>query len=176
MRNYLIIGANSAIGKAIVKNLNQDGNTIYGTWHKNEPDLSGDQIHLHQFDGSEGNIDLNFLPNELHGVVYCPGSINLKPFNRFEPKDFIDDFNFQVVGAVKVIQAALPKLKKADQSSVVFFSTVAVQQGFNFHAQVAASKGAIEGLTRSLAAELSPKIRVNAVAPSLINAPLRKIR
>jgi NAD(P)-dependent dehydrogenase (short-subunit alcohol dehydrogenase family) len=94
------------------------------------------------------------------------------PFNRIASKDFIKDYNLQVVGAVKVIQAALPKLKESKNGSIVLFSTVAVQLGLNFHSLVASSKGAIEGLTKALAAELAPTIRVNCIAPSLTNTPL----
>jgi NAD(P)-dependent dehydrogenase (short-subunit alcohol dehydrogenase family) len=110
--------------------------------------------------------------DQVDGLVYCPGSIDLKPFGRIKPEQFIKDYELQVLGAVKCIQAVLPKLKKADNPSVVLFSTVAVQNGFNFHSLVASSKGAIEGLTRSLAAEFAPKIRVNAIAPSLTDTPL----
>lgn len=101
-----------------------------------------------------------------------PGSINLLPFHRFKAEDFIQDYQLQAVGAVKVIQAVLPKLKKSEQASIILFSTVAVQSGYTFHSQVAASKGAIEGLTKSLAAEFAPQIRVNAIAPSLTQTPL----
>jgi len=108
----------------------------------------------------------------LDGLVYCPGSINLKPFHRIKPEAFVDDFNLQVVGAIKAAQAALPLLKKGTNPSIVLFSTVAVQSGFPFHSQVAASKGALEGLTRALAAEFAPTIRVNCIAPSITDTPL----
>ena len=117
-------------------------------------------------------LDLSILPEAIDGVVYCPGSINLLPFHRIKLDAFRADFELQVMGAIKIIQTILPHLKKSISASIVFFSTVAVQSGFNFHTQVAASKGAIEGLTRSLAAELAPKIRVNAIAPSLTDTPL----
>ena len=84
----------------------------------------------------------------------------------------MNDFNLQVIGAIKVIQAIMPKLKKAENASIVLFSTVAVQTGFSFHSQVSASKGAIEGLTKALAAEFAPKIRINCIAPSLTDTPL----
>lgn len=120
----------------------------------------------------DDNSDLNFLPEIIHGLVYCPGSISLRPFARIKPEDFLQDYNLNVVGAIKILQAALPKLKAAEQASVVLFSTVAAQLGLNFHTQVAASKGAVEGLTKALAAELSPKVRVNCIAPSLTDTPL----
>ena len=117
-------------------------------------------------------FDPDYLPNELDGLVYCPGSINLKPFARIKPEEFTEDFNLQVGGAIRVVQAVLPRLKASEAASVVFFSTVAVQSGFNFHTQVSASKGALEGLTRALAAEMAPTIRFNCIAPSLTDTPL----
>jgi NAD(P)-dependent dehydrogenase (short-subunit alcohol dehydrogenase family) len=117
-------------------------------------------------------INIDFLPEILDGIIYCPGSINLRPFERIKPADFVSDFNLQVIGAVKLIQAVLPRLKKSNRASITLFSTVAVQNGLPFHSQVAASKGAVEGLTRALAAELAPTIRVNCIAPSLTDTPL----
>jgi len=108
----------------------------------------------------------------IDGLAYCPGSINLKPFTRFKEEDFINDFKLQAVGAAKTIKALIPALKQSKQPSIVLFSTIAVQKGFAFHSQVAMSKGAIEGLTKALAAEFAPHIRINAIAPSLTNTPL----
>ena len=108
----------------------------------------------------------------LAGLVYAVGSINLKPLPRLTPADFEADFRLNAEGAALAVQAALPGLKAAETASVVLFSTVAVAQGFASHASVAMAKGAVEGLTRALAAELAPKIRVNAVAPSLTRTPL----
>lgn len=99
-------------------------------------------------------------------------NFNLRPFERIKPIDFANDYNLQVIGSIKVIQAVAAKLKNADNPSIVLFSTVAVQTGLPFHTQVPASKGAIEGLTKALAAEYAPKIRVNAIAPSLTDTPL----
>ena len=112
------------------------------------------------------------LPDVLDGVFYAPGSINLKPFHGLKPDDFRAEFELNVMGAIRVLQAVLPRLKKAGQASVVLASTVAVQQGMPFHSSIAASKGALEGLVRSLAAEWAPHIRVNAIAPSLTDTPL----
>ncbi len=105
-------------------------------------------------------------------MVYLPGTISLRPFTRIKPADFIKDYEINLVGAVKIIQQLVPNLKKGGQSSVVLFSTVAVQTGMGFHSLVASSKGAIEGLTKALAAELAPSIRVNCIAPSLTDTPL----
>jgi NAD(P)-dependent dehydrogenase (short-subunit alcohol dehydrogenase family) len=104
--------------------------------------------------------------------VYCPGSVVLKPFARIKAEDFAADYQLQVIGAVKILQTCMPKMKNAGNASVVLFSTVAVQTGFNFHSLVASSKGAVEGLTRALAAELAPRIRINCIAPSITDTPL----
>ncbi len=172
MSNYLIVGASSGIGQRLALQLAEAGHQVYGTYYKNLPDSENEAIHYVYLNVLDEIISLDFLPGTLAGIVYCPGSINLKPFERIKPGSFTDDFNLQVAGAIKVIQAVLSKSKNSDNSSIVLFSTVAVQTGLPFHAQVAASKGAIEGLTRALAAEFSPKIRVNCIAPSLTDTPL----
>jgi len=171
MRNYLIIGGSSGIGKELVSILEKKGNNITSTYNTNEVG-SRENVNFFKLDVNQDELSLENLPDEIHGLAYCPGAINLKPFTRFKEEDFLEDFKFQVLGATKIIQQLLPKLKKSGNASIVLFSTVAVQSGFNYHSQVAMSKGAIEGLTRSLAAELAPSIRVNAVAPSLTNTNL----
>lgn len=171
MGNYLIIGGSSGIGKELAKQLKHEGHHVYATYRNTQPDRNTG-IEYHHLDVLDENRSLDFVPETLDGIAYCPGSINLKPFARIRPESFTEDFNLQVVGAIRAIQSVLPNLKKAENASVVLFSTVAVQSGFNFHTQVAASKGAIEGLTRALAAELAPGIRVNCIAPSLTDTPL----
>lgn len=168
MKNILVVGASSGIGKSLIERLQQEGHNAIGTYRSN----AAADSQFHHLDVLDEEVDLNFLPETLDGLVYCPGSINLKPFARLKPTAFEEDYRLQVIGAIKVLQAALKPLKKSEGASVVFFSTVAVQAGFNFHAQVAASKGALEGLTRALAAEFAPKIRVNCIAPSLTDTPL----
>lgn len=170
MKNILIIGAGSGIGNASTKMLAQN-HTIYGTFNKSNPEPI-DNVSFHHLDVLSSSYDFSFLPECIDGLVYCPGAINLKPFTRIKPEDFRDDYELQVLGAIKTIQALLPKLKSSNSPSIVLFSTVAVQMGFNFHSLVSASKGAIEGLTRALAAEFAPKIRVNCIAPSITNTPL----
>ncbi len=172
MSTYLIIGASSGIGKRLAEQLVNSGQRVYATYFKNKPEANAGLPDYHYLNVLEENISLDFLPESLDGLVYCPGSINLRPFERIKPSDFVADFNLQVTGAIKIIQMALPGLKKAKNGSIVLFSTVAVQTGFPFHTQVSASKGAIEGLTRALAAEFAPKIRVNCIAPSLTDTPL----
>jgi len=170
MANYLIIGGSSGIGKAVANQLSNKNHQVFATYHQHL--IESPSIHYHPLDVLSESIDLDFVPDTLDGIVYCPGSINLKPFHRIKPTAFIEDYQLQVVGAIKIIQAVLPKLKKSNQAAILFFSTVAVQTGFNFHTQVAASKGAIEGLTKALAAEFAPTIRVNCIAPSLTDTPL----
>lgn len=172
MRNYVIIGGSSGIGKELVKILVGQGNNIFATYHNNPVKEKIENVKYQQFDALTDNLEMENLPGEIHGLTYCPGSINLKPFHRFKEEDFIEDYRLQVVGAIRLVQQLLPRLKESGDSSIILFSTVAVQQGFSFHSQVSASKGAIEGLTRSLAAEFAPKIRVNAIAPSLTDTPL----
>ncbi|MEN9701125.1 MAG: hypothetical protein RIR55_440, partial [Bacteroidota bacterium] len=172
MANYLIVGGTSGIGKALVDQLVNEGQQVFATYNTHETNSHFPNLSYHALNVLDETIHLSFLPEKLDGIAFCPGAISLRPFARIQPADFIADYNLQVVGAIKVIQAALPALKNAEQASIVLFSTVAVQLGLNFHSLVSASKGAIEGLTKSLAAELAPKIRVNAIAPSLTNTPL----
>ncbi len=172
MKNYLIIGAATGIGARLTAQLAVEGCRVFATWHNQPAFDAGPQVSWHRLDVLDEQSDFSFLPDVLHGMAYCPGSISLKPFARIPEAAFVQDFRMQVGGAVRCIQAALPALKKAEQASVVLFSTVAVQTGFNFHSLVSASKGAVEGLTRALAAELAPGIRVNAIAPSITDTPL----
>jgi NAD(P)-dependent dehydrogenase (short-subunit alcohol dehydrogenase family) len=172
MKTYVIIGASSGIGRELAVSLVKQGHRVIGTYYKEPVGNDQSDIEYHYLDVMDEEMNLDFLPENLDGLVYCPGSINLKPFHRFKLKEFADDCKLQVLGAVKTIQSAFPALKAENGGSIVLFSTVAVQSGFNFHSQVAASKGAIEGLVRSLAAEFAPKIRVNGIAPSLTNTPM----
>ena len=171
MANYLIVGASSGIGKQLGIQLSEAGHKVYGTYNKTQVSENTSDIEFYSMNVLE-DVNVDFLPDSLEGLIYCPGTINLKPFTRIKAADFLSDFDLQVGGAVKVIQVVLPRLKAAGHSSIVLFSTVAVQTGLPFHTQVSASKGAIEGLAKSLAAEFAPKIRVNCIAPSLTDTPL----
>ena len=171
MGNYLVVGASSGIGKAITTQLVSEGHQVFATFNSNSIE-STQNVHAHHLNVLDEASNFSFLPETIDGLVYCPGTINLKPFARIQLADFSHDFQLQVGGAIKVIQAALPALKASGKGSIILFSTVAVQLGLNFHSQVAASKGAIEGLTRALSAEFAPTIRVNCIAPSLTDTPL----
>lgn len=171
-KHFLIVGGTSGIGLALTNMLVNEGHqvTVLSRTHQN---LEGLQVNHVAADVSSDDLSSIEFPDTLDGFVYCPGSINLKPFRSLKPEQFKADFEINVLGAVASLQKCLRPLKSAEgTASVVFFSTVAVGQGMPFHASVAAAKGALEGLTKSLAAELSPHIRVNCIAPSLTNTPM----
>lgn len=167
----LVIGGNSGIGFASVKHLLSDERKLIAAARHPEP-LEELGIPTLPFDADAPTLEASQLPEQLSGLVYFPGTISLKPFHRFKTEDFLQDLQINLLGAVHAIQAALPALKQGAPSSIVLFSTVAVAQGMPFHASIAAAKGAVEGLARSLAAELAPHIRVNLIAPSLTDTPL----
>lgn len=171
MNNYLIVGT-SGIGRALSAQLAEE-NQVIGTYFRN-PQTDSGNLSFHYLDVLDEKMDVSFVPDKLDGLAYCVGSVNLKPFSRIPVAEFVEDYKLQVAGAVKIIQACLPALKKSGQASIVLFSTVAVQTGFNFHSMVSASKGAVEGLTKALAAELSPTIRVNCIAPSITQTSLTR--
>ncbi len=169
---YLIIGASSGIGYTLAQQLSAKGNRVYGTYNQHPITEQTDLLSYHPLNVLDAEQDLSFLPEVLDGVVYCVGAIQLRPFERIKAEDFLNDYRLQVLGAIQILQKVMPLLKKSESASIVLVSTLAVQTGLTFHSQVASSKGAIEGLVRALAAEYAPKIRVNAIAPSLTDTPL----
>jgi len=169
-KNILIIGGSSGIGLALAEHL-APHNTIYVASRSGEAVQHLNVQHI-AFDATQEELDVSRLPEVLHGFVYCPGSINLRPFKGLTVEAFQSDFELNVLGAVRSLKSVLSQLSASGNAAVVFYSTVAVQTGMPFHSSIAAAKGAIEGLTRSLAAEFAPKIRVNAIAPSLVDTPL----
>jgi NAD(P)-dependent dehydrogenase (short-subunit alcohol dehydrogenase family) len=168
-----VVGGSSGIGFEIVSELADRGDEVYVA-SRSGGNLAGlKRVHHIPLDVREPSVHLEGLPDTLAGLAYCPGTIRLKPFRRLKREDFLEDLQLNYLGAVQVIQACVANLKAATQgASIVLFSTVAVQTGMRYHASTAGAKGAIEGLTRSLAAEFAPHIRVNAIAPSLTDTRL----
>ena len=169
-KNILLVGGSYGIGKAIVSNLHNEHNLYIAS--RTSDGLSGMNITHITFDVLTDKMDTSQLPEQLDGLVYCPGSIDLKPFKRLKPETFAHDIQINYLSLVKVVQAVLPLLKNSPQASLVFFSTVAVKVGMPFHTSIAAAKGAVEGFAKALAAEYAPALRVNVIAPSLTDTPL----
>ena len=170
MGNILIVGGSRGIGYSTAKLLS-DKHNVFVASRTNE-NLSTLNCKYISFDAvSNENINSQ-LPESIDGLVYCPGSINLKPFKSLKAEDFLNDFNINVIGAVKVIQSVIDKLRISESASVVLFSTVAVKIGMPFHSSVSSAKAALEGLTKSLAAEYAPKVRVNCISLSLVQTEL----
>lgn len=167
MKTIIIVGGSKGIGKAIAQKLLPSHHII--NISRTVPEYTHDNLTHHTCDILEDDLpDLE----KADGLVYCPGSINLKPINRLSLDDFRADFEINVLGAVKSIQKYLDILKKGDQPSIVLFSTVAAKLGMPFHASVAASKAGVEGLVKSLGAEMATTLRINAIAPTVTDTDL----
>jgi 3-oxoacyl-[acyl-carrier protein] reductase len=167
-KTYVFAGASSAMAVSAMTKLKEQGHKVIGISTKQD-NPGYDIFH------TIGNYGFGMFPtidDAIDGLAYFPGTINLKPFHRISEADFNNDYTISALGAAAFVQAYLPALKKSESASILFISTVAVSTGMPFHASVAMAKGAIEGLTRSLAAEYAPKIRVNCIAPSLTATPL----
>lgn len=171
----LIIGGNSGIGAAVVSKCLADGDEVHLAV-RNPGDVSAAVASKQVYDARNSGAETLVLPDVLDAVVYCPGTILLKPFHRVTTEEMREDMEVNAFGAARILQAALPRLRKsqtAGGASVVMFSSVAAQTGLAFHTSISMAKAAVEGLTLSLASELAPAgIRVNAIAPSLTDTPL----
>lgn len=171
MNTYIVVGGTSGIGLETTKLLSQNNRVI--VLSRTNRNLDGlNNVEFHFTDVTNSIDELTGIAEKIDGLVYCPGTINLKPIKSLKIEDFQNDFEVNLLGAVKVINKYFNNLKSAEKSSIVLFSTVAVQTGIPYHSSIASAKGAIEGLTRSLAAEFVPSIRVNCIAPSITNTPL----
>jgi 3-oxoacyl-[acyl-carrier protein] reductase len=171
MRTYLLIGGSRGIGEATAKILSERGDKFFVISRTAPKKLPGLIRHF-QLDILKDDLSFLDLGQSLDGLAYFPGTINLKPFRTLKEEDYLEDFHINVLGAIKALKTFSPLLKKGNSPSVLLYSTVAVVQGMPFHTSVAAAKGAVEGLVRSLAAEWAPTIRVNAIAPSLTDTDL----
>lgn len=173
MKNILVAGAGKGIGLSVVQQLSANYHVLAVTRSQSaELEQTGAQVFYGDC-ASDTGLDNFSVPEVLDGLVYCPGSINLKPFTRLTTQDFLQDFEQNVLGAVRLIQKCIPALKRSAGSSVILFSTVAAKLGMSFHSSIAVSKGGVEGLVKSLAAEYAgSNIRFNAIAPSIIETSL----
>ena len=166
MSKTLIVGGTKGIGKRISELLENSDCIIFS---RNEISSTNNNHIYYNLDVKNAEFpDIE----DLSSIIYCPGTINLKPFRSLKEEDFLNDFNVNFMGAVSIIKKYQRNLTKSENASITLFSTVAVSQGMPFHASIAAAKGAVEGLTKSLAAEFAGKIRVNCIAPTLTNTPL----
>ena len=165
-----VVGGSSGIGKEITEILSIE-NIVFST---SRNDLNGTKGNIRQikYNVLEDELDTELLPDQIDGFVYCPGTINLRPFRSLKLETFRSDLELNLIGAIKTLQVIFSKLQQSPSASIIFYSTVAVKTGMPFHSSVSSSKSALEGLTRSLAAEFAPKIRVNCIAPSIVNTPL----
>ncbi len=171
MKTFVIIGSTSGIGLSITQKLIQN-NRVFGVSRREHSEVNHTNYTHFSFDLIEDSWDTIPFPEQIDGLVYCPGSIQLKPLKMLTDKVIREDMEINFFGAINCIKALSDRLQQ--NSSILLFSTVAVQQGMPFHASISSAKGAIEGLTRSLAAEFAPKVRVNAIAPSIVDTPLAK--
>ncbi len=169
-KNILLIGGSNGIGLAMAEQLHEKYH-LYVASRTQENLENIDHTYI-SFDATSDVLDMTALPDEIHGFAYCPGSINLKPFKMMSIDTFQQDMELNFFSLVRVMKEVLPKL--ASRASIIFFSTVAVKTGMPFHTSVSAAKGAIEGFAKSLAAEYAPNLRVNVIAPSLVDTPLAK--
>ena len=174
-KNFLIAGGSKGIGLALTNQLLAAHANVY-VFSRTEGALpTAERLVYQSCDFSTDDFEATELPETIHGAVYCPGTINLRAFRSLKLADFQNDFEINVLGAVKFLKSCMAGLKKGadnDPTSALLFSTVAVGTGFPMHGSIAAAKGAVEGLTRTLAAEWSPQIRVNCLAPALTDTPL----
>lgn len=171
-QHYVVVGGSHGIGLEIVRRLTAQGASVTILSRTPPPIEASPAVRHQSWDATSDSLSSDDLPAKISGLAYCPGSINLGLFRSLKLTALQADLEVNLFGAVKVLQAAYPGLQQTDRAGVVLFSTVAVGQGLPMHAGVAAAKGAVEGLMRTLAAEWAPKVRVNCIAPALVDTPL----
>ena len=155
MRKILIIGAGSDIAKTLIQD-----------------ECEFDFINLSSQENDFNILDKTTFPNinSIDGLVYFPGTINLKPFSRFSAEDFMNDYKINVFGLINALKFYQKSFNK--DSSIVTISSIAANFGMPYHSSISMCKSSVEALTKSLAAEWAPEIRLNCIAPSLISTKL----
>lgn len=161
----LLVGSGSTVSKSLIDRYIENYEFI--TFSREPSTGKGKHYVLNSL-----TDDLPVIENTLDGLVYFPGTINLRPFRSLSTDDFLEDFEINFLGAARIIKTYLKNLVKSDKASVVLISSVAATQGMAYHSSIAASKSALEGFTRAMAAEYATKVRFNAVAPSLTDTSL----
>ncbi|MFL9838520.1 SDR family oxidoreductase [Flavobacterium sp. ST-75] len=169
-KTYIVAGASSGIGLELAKTLVKN-NIVYGI-SRTPGELQHHENYRHILFDFLTDENLPDISANANGLIYCPGSITLKPLERLSVSDIDNDFTINAKGAFSFVKKYTNNIKNSTNASILLFSSVAVQTGLPYHISIAMAKGAVEGLTRALAAELSPTVRVNAIAPSLTNTPL----
>jgi NAD(P)-dependent dehydrogenase (short-subunit alcohol dehydrogenase family) len=178
MTKQIIIGGSGGIGQALARRLAASGASVHLIGRNGAKlsalaeELKGTFAIADVADRGGLEVAIQAAGPEISGLCYAAGTINLKTLGRLTDADIDRDFEVNAKGAFRAVQLALPALKASPAAAILLFSTVAVAQGFASHVSIGMAKGAVEGLTRSLAAELAPKIRVNCIAPSLTKTPL----
>ena len=167
MKTIIIVGGSKGIGHALLKLALESYRVI--NISRTKPDIN--QANLVHYNCDVTKDDLPII-DQADGLVYCPGSINLKPISRLSTDDFRADFEINVLGAVRCIQHYMPILKNGIDPSVILFSTVATKLGMPYHASIATAKAGVEGLVKSLGAEWAPSMRINAIAPTVTDTSL----
>ncbi|GAB4236874.1 MAG: SDR family oxidoreductase [Chlamydiales bacterium] len=171
-KHILVVGGSTGIGLALIHELLHEGYKIH-TMCRHRGEIPDDpSCHFYEFDIEGTGVKYPDIKEHFDGLVYLPGTITMKPFRSLSDQDFLHDWQLNFLGAVRVIRHYFPNLEKSEQASIVLLGSVAADQGIPFHTSISAAKGAVEAFTRSLAAEYAPKIRVNAVSPSLTETPL----
>jgi 3-oxoacyl-[acyl-carrier protein] reductase len=173
MKTYVLIGGSSVTAAALIQQYLQDDDVRVIVFSRSDnPHSDSPNLHWYRMNILDEDFDKSLIPETVDGLVYFPGSINLKPLTSLQPDDFRNDFEINFMGAVKSIKAFYRALRKSGKGSIVLFSTVAAKIGMPYHSSIASMKAAVEGLTRSLAAEFAPHIRVNCIAPSLTDTQM----
>ncbi len=167
-KKYVIVGGTKGIGRELANKLSQGDSEVTVLSRHPDPSLP----RSFKVDVLDENPAFAPIDGPLNGLIYSVGSIRLKPFNQLKEAEYLEEWRLNFLGALKAIKFYLPHLLEAKTASVLAFSTVAVSQGMSYHASIASSKGALEGLFKSLAAEYAPKIRFNIIAPSLTETGL----